>query len=293
MQPFPWVLYHYYPGSPLELVAYLSLQLSDVERKFMNSSLVAPSLASILSSTKSKTEVKSGSVDGGFIATVVGGGVDVDCCGGVVKDGNDCGMTVENTGEELECNRVGHLAHDCRSPAATNNQRNLTCYECGNQGHYRNDCPKLKNQNHGNQAGVCLDRHLSDHRPILLREFNTDYGATPFRLFHSWFDFQGFDDMITQTWNSISLNDSNAMVHFKKKFQALKKVIRLWIGNYKRNQMNRRTKIKRYIASNHLYSSSFSVRRFSVSEDMLLIHSFSIKKLNLSLGKGLVKMSAS
>ncbi|GJX79103.1 putative reverse transcriptase domain-containing protein [Tanacetum coccineum] len=38
------------------------------------------------------------------------------------------------------------------SPAATNNQRNLTCYECGNPGHYRSDCSKLKNQNHGNQA---------------------------------------------------------------------------------------------------------------------------------------------
>ncbi|GKD08275.1 putative reverse transcriptase domain-containing protein [Tanacetum coccineum] len=36
------------------------------------------------------------------------------------------------------------------SPTATNNQRNLTCYECGNQGHYRSDCPELKNQNHGN-----------------------------------------------------------------------------------------------------------------------------------------------
>ncbi|GJS72480.1 RNA-directed DNA polymerase, eukaryota [Tanacetum coccineum] len=39
------------------------------------------------------------------------------------------------------------------SPAATNNQRNLTCYKCGNQGHYGSDCPELKNQNHGNQAG--------------------------------------------------------------------------------------------------------------------------------------------
>ncbi|GKC83647.1 hypothetical protein Tco_1139364, partial [Tanacetum coccineum] len=54
----------------------------------------------------------------------------------------------------------------------------------------------------------------------------------------------GFDNMITHTWNSINLNDSNAMVRFKKKFQALKKVIRLWIGNYKRNQMNRTTEIK-------------------------------------------------
>ncbi|GJW18188.1 reverse transcriptase domain-containing protein [Tanacetum coccineum] len=37
-------------------------------------------------------------------------------------------------------------------PAATNNQRNLTFYECGNQGHYKSDCPKLKNQNHEKQA---------------------------------------------------------------------------------------------------------------------------------------------
>ncbi|GJU49784.1 retrovirus-related pol polyprotein from transposon TNT 1-94 [Tanacetum coccineum] len=31
-------------------------------------------------------------------------------------------------------------------------QRTLTCYECGNQGHYKSDCPELKNRNHGNQA---------------------------------------------------------------------------------------------------------------------------------------------
>ncbi|GKD83288.1 reverse transcriptase domain-containing protein [Tanacetum coccineum] len=30
--------------------------------------------------------------------------------------------------------RVGHLTQDCRSLAATNNQRNLTCYECGIKG---------------------------------------------------------------------------------------------------------------------------------------------------------------
>ncbi|GJY45435.1 hypothetical protein Tco_0434498 [Tanacetum coccineum] len=41
---------------------------------------------------------------------------------------------------------------DCRSHATTNNQRNPTCYECWNQGNYRSDCPKLKNQNLGNQT---------------------------------------------------------------------------------------------------------------------------------------------
>ncbi|GJW65661.1 putative reverse transcriptase domain-containing protein [Tanacetum coccineum] len=47
------------------------------------------------------------------------------------------------------CKRVGHLTRDYWNSAATNNQRTLTCYECGNQGHYKSDCPELKN---GNQA---------------------------------------------------------------------------------------------------------------------------------------------
>ncbi|GKA15800.1 putative reverse transcriptase domain-containing protein [Tanacetum coccineum] len=32
------------------------------------------------------------------------------------------------------------------------NQRVLTCFECGRQGHFRSDCPKLKDQNRGNKA---------------------------------------------------------------------------------------------------------------------------------------------
>ncbi|GJZ35593.1 hypothetical protein Tco_0581410, partial [Tanacetum coccineum] len=34
------------------------------------------------------------------------------------------------------CKRVGHLTRDYKSPAAANNQRTPTYFECGNQGHY-------------------------------------------------------------------------------------------------------------------------------------------------------------
>ncbi|GJY26960.1 RNA-directed DNA polymerase, eukaryota [Tanacetum coccineum] len=50
------------------------------------------------------------------------------------------------------CKKVGHMTQDCRNPAAARNQRTLTSYECGDEGHYRSDCPELKNRNHGNQA---------------------------------------------------------------------------------------------------------------------------------------------
>ncbi|GJZ61155.1 RNA-directed DNA polymerase, eukaryota [Tanacetum coccineum] len=48
-------------------------------------------------------------------------------------------------------------------------------------------------------TAICLDRHLSDHCPILLCEVKLDFGPIPFRFFHSWFNFDGFDAMVEQT----------------------------------------------------------------------------------------------
>ncbi|GJT89224.1 putative reverse transcriptase domain-containing protein [Tanacetum coccineum] len=49
---------------------------------------------------------------------------------------------------------VGYLARDCGGAAVnTNTQHDVTNYECGIQGHYKKDCPKLRNKNQGNQAG--------------------------------------------------------------------------------------------------------------------------------------------
>ncbi|GKC31751.1 reverse transcriptase domain-containing protein, partial [Tanacetum coccineum] len=59
-----------------------------------------------------------------------------------------------------KCNKVRHLTQDCKvTNSATStqrgqivNQRVLTCFECGRQGHYRSDCLKLKDQNRGNKT---------------------------------------------------------------------------------------------------------------------------------------------
>ncbi|GJR46339.1 putative reverse transcriptase domain-containing protein [Tanacetum coccineum] len=58
---------------------------------------------------------------------------------------------------------VCHLAKDCRSRPTNannnnrnnnnNNQKGNGCYECGAQGHFRRNCPKLRNNDSGNQAG--------------------------------------------------------------------------------------------------------------------------------------------
>ncbi|GJZ73753.1 RNA-directed DNA polymerase, eukaryota [Tanacetum coccineum] len=82
-------------------------------------------------------------------------------------------------------------------------------------------------------SAVCLDRHLSDHRPILLCEVKVDFGPIPFRFYHSWFKLVGFDDMVEQTWRALAYSDNNKMIRFKKKLQELKKVIRLWVNDKK------------------------------------------------------------
>nr|GEX21650.1 RNA-directed DNA polymerase, eukaryota, reverse transcriptase zinc-binding domain protein [Tanacetum cinerariifolium] len=44
-------------------------------------------------------------------------------------------------------------------------------------------------------TAVCLDRHLSDHRPIIICEVQVDFGPIPFRFYHSWISLEGFDDL--------------------------------------------------------------------------------------------------
>ncbi|GJY79704.1 RNA-directed DNA polymerase, eukaryota [Tanacetum coccineum] len=77
-------------------------------------------------------------------------------------------------------------------------------------------------------SAICLDRRFYDHRPIIMRESIVDYGPTPFHVFHSWFSKDGFDKLIEDTWNNAATVDSNKISLLRKKFQALKTVIKNW-----------------------------------------------------------------
>ncbi|GKD54390.1 RNA-directed DNA polymerase, eukaryota [Tanacetum coccineum] len=79
-------------------------------------------------------------------------------------------------------------------------------------------------------SALCLDKHLSNHRPILLRKLNVHYGPTPFRFFHSWSSRKGFDKMVEDSWKNPVCMESNSIIKLKKKLQSLKSSIKHWLA---------------------------------------------------------------
>ncbi|GKA12053.1 RNA-directed DNA polymerase, eukaryota, reverse transcriptase zinc-binding domain protein [Tanacetum coccineum] len=68
-----------------------------------------------------------------------------------------------------------------------------------------------------------------------MRESHHDYGPSPFRFFHYWFELEGFDTFVKQTWNDAQVTDSNAISMFMKKIKYLKEKIRMWVKANKEN----------------------------------------------------------
>nr|GEU84055.1 putative RNA-directed DNA polymerase, eukaryota, reverse transcriptase zinc-binding domain protein [Tanacetum cinerariifolium] len=83
-----------------------------------------------------------------------------------------------------------------------------------------NTCPNVN--------AITLERYLLDHRPILLREAFFDYGPTPFKIFHHWFEIEGFNKMVEDTWKEYPGVESNAIRYLMGKLKYLKSKIRVW-----------------------------------------------------------------
>ncbi|GJT65593.1 RNA-directed DNA polymerase, eukaryota [Tanacetum coccineum] len=95
-----------------------------------------------------------------------------------------------------------------------------------------------------NISAITLDRYLSDHRPILLREVCHDYGPIPFRVFHYWFEWEGFDELVKDTWSKSTITDNNAISKFMKKLKFLKEQIRLFVRAKKESACMQRLNLK-------------------------------------------------
>ncbi|GJY34661.1 putative RNA-directed DNA polymerase, eukaryota, reverse transcriptase zinc-binding domain protein [Tanacetum coccineum] len=86
-----------------------------------------------------------------------------------------------------------------------------------------------------------LDRLWSDHNPILLHCNKSDYGLTPFRFYHSWFNRNEFDDLISNEWNSLGQNSDNLLSHDKLK--GLKAKIKDWLKITRINERHHKKEI--------------------------------------------------
>ncbi|GJR57534.1 RNA-directed DNA polymerase, eukaryota [Tanacetum coccineum] len=93
-------------------------------------------------------------------------------------------------------------------------------------------------------SALCLERHLSDHSPIIMRGVVADYGPSPFRVYHSWFTKDRFDKLVEDSWKTSSFADSSKITILRKKFQALKASIKAWCKDDKQRSSEYRLSIQ-------------------------------------------------
>nr|GEV45404.1 RNA-directed DNA polymerase, eukaryota [Tanacetum cinerariifolium] len=93
-----------------------------------------------------------------------------------------------------------------------------------------------------NISSITLDRYLSDHWPVLMREVYYDYGPVPFRFFHYWFEVDDFDKFIEDSWKDAPIIESNALVRMMKKLKT--EVVNLLQEVEKKNSLEAAQKAK-------------------------------------------------
>nr|GEU97174.1 RNA-directed DNA polymerase, eukaryota [Tanacetum cinerariifolium] len=99
-----------------------------------------------------------------------------------------------------------------------------------------NGCPNI--------CAITLDRFLSDHRLIFLRENQFDYGPTPFHFYHHWMELDGFNDFIKEMWNVAPGDHFNGMLNLSFKLKFLKTKIREWISEFNNKSKGEMKRLK-------------------------------------------------
>ncbi|GJR71132.1 putative reverse transcriptase domain-containing protein [Tanacetum coccineum] len=172
-----------------------------------------------------------------------------------------------------KCNKVGHLTRDCKATISNTstqrgqvmNQRVLTCFECGRQGHYRSDCPKRKYQNRGsktrNKSGIGEARgkayildvnyavELADER---IFETNTVLRGCTLRLLGHPFNFDlmpvelgSFDVIIDMDWSVKGKKSKLSIISCTKSQKYIKKGCPIFLAQVTKKETKDKSKEKR------------------------------------------------
>ncbi|XP_071695516.1 uncharacterized protein [Rutidosis leptorrhynchoides] len=77
---------------------------------------------------------------------------------------------------------------------------------------------------------VALDRKLSDHTPLMLKNGNTDYGSNPVKIFNAWLEDTEAEPIIVSAWNE-EVSGSVKDLVFRLKLKKVKEKLKTWSKN--------------------------------------------------------------
>ncbi|XP_058756407.1 uncharacterized protein LOC131629638 [Vicia villosa] len=73
-------------------------------------------------------------------------------------------------------------------------------------------------------------RDISDHRPVLIKTSNLDWGPKPFKVFNTWFQHKDFICFVKSAWDSFHVRGKKFFV-IREKFRLLKEKLFWWNKN--------------------------------------------------------------
>ncbi|GKV05619.1 hypothetical protein SLEP1_g17606 [Rubroshorea leprosula] len=76
-----------------------------------------------------------------------------------------------------------------------------------------------------------LNRTVSDHCPILLKQQVVDWGPKPFKFFDSWLEQEGCRELIKETWSKADIQGW-AGYRIKEKLKLIKEALRKWSKDF-------------------------------------------------------------
>ncbi|GJX07656.1 RNA-directed DNA polymerase, eukaryota, reverse transcriptase zinc-binding domain protein [Tanacetum coccineum] len=96
---------------------------------------------------------------------------------------------------------------------------------------------------HSNLQVMVLEKVWSDHNPIFLHCMKFDFGPIPFKIFHSWFDRNDFDDVVKEAWSGLLNANEGPLLSLNGKVKGLKSQFKLWFSQTKATEASRKKSI--------------------------------------------------